>query len=336
MAFFGVTIEKIGKIWNHPNADKLELASCEGLGFQFVVPKGIYSLGQEVLYFPIDSILPDEYKEKFGIRAPGRIKTVQMRGQYSQGFVYSLEKSIEFFKTDFKKMSPSEITLFFKVTKYEPPQKFQTIGTLVDLPIGQGIYDIENIARYLHVWSSLLEQECVITEKLEGTNISISKYDGQTFVCQRANAIIEKPDVPNAYWEAARQTGLLEKIKNLNYSSIAVFGELCGPSIQNNIYKLEKHTIFIFDVKIDGKWLNVDQLKAFCDEHDILTVPVIARGLLKTILGEKSIDEYADGFSVLFNTLREGVVIKPVIEQFDPELRRVILKKQSLKYLAQD
>jgi RNA ligase (TIGR02306 family) len=336
MAFFGITVEKIGKIWPHPKADKMELASCEGLGFQFCVGKDVYTVGQEVLYFPTDTILPEEYKEKIGIRAPGRIKTVQLRGEYSQGFVFSLAKANEIFGVDFKTKSPNEITLFFKATKYEPPQKFSTVGELVPLPEGQGIYDIENVDRYLEVYNDLLSKRCYLIEKLEGTNISISRKDGIISVCQRANAIIEKPEAPNAYWEAARNSGLIEKLQKITDQDIVLMGELLGPSIQNNIYKLDKHTIILFDIRIGGRWLSCPEFYKICDEQNIEAAPILDVVILKDILAGKTIGEYANGFSRLFNTLREGVVIHPEVEEFHPELRRVILKKHSLSYKTQE
>lgn len=63
MSEFGVTLEKISKIWEHPNADRLELASIEGMTYQFVVPKGQYIEGDAVLYFPVDSLIPQEHLE---------------------------------------------------------------------------------------------------------------------------------------------------------------------------------------------------------------------------------------------------------------------------------
>lgn len=336
MAFFGITVEKIGRVWAHSNADKLELASCEGLGFQFCVGKGVYQAGTEVLYFPIDTVLPEEFKEKIGIKAPGRIKTIQLRGEYSQGFVFPLAKATEIFGKDFKSMPPEEITLFFRATKYDPPQKFISIGELLPLPEGQGIYDIENVDRFLEVFNSLQDVECVVTEKMEGTNISVCRYDSEIIVCQRANAIREKDGAANAYWEAARQSGMIDKIKNIPGKSVVLMGEMIGPSIQSNIYKLDRHTILIFDIKIDGRWLAFDALDKLCKEHDLKTVPLLARGKLKEILAGKTLDDYADGFSTLLNTLREGVVVKPVIEQFHPELRRVILKKHSRKYKSKE
>lgn len=336
MAFFGITVEKIGKIWPHPKADKMELASCDGLGVQFCVGKNQFKVGDEVLYFPTDTILPEEFKEKLGIRAPGRIKTVQLRGEYSQGFVFPLQKAIEIFGVDFKKKSPAETTLFFKATKYEPPQKFSTVGELVPLPEGQGIYDIENVDRYPLIFESLLEKRCYVTEKLEGTNISISRKEGHLYVCQRANAIIEKPGQSNAYWEAARQSGLIEKISTITQRDIVLMGEMIGPSIQNNIYKVDHHKIILFDMRIDGRWVDAPDFYKIGQELQIETAPILGIGFLKEILQGKSIGEYANGFSTLFNTLREGIVIRPEKEEYHPELRRVILKKHSLSYKTQE
>ena len=55
-----------------------------------------------------------------------------------------------------------------------PPQILLAAGELVPLPEGQGVYDIENVDRYLDVYKELLLKND-ITEKLEGTNISISR-----------------------------------------------------------------------------------------------------------------------------------------------------------------
>lgn len=336
MAFFGITIEKIGRIWKHPRAEKLELAACEGLGFQFCIPKGNYEIGQEVLYFPVDTILPEEFKTKMGLRAPGRIKTIQLRGEYSQGFVFPLSEAKKIFDCDFKTLPVEEITLFFHATKYEPPQKFVSAGELLPLPEGQGIYDIENIDRYVDVWQDLLDKDCVVLEKIEGTNISISKKEGELFVCQRANSIKEKEGIANAYWEAARKSKLLDKIQYLPDSDIVLMGELIGPSIQSNIYKLSEPKILIFDIRINGRWQDYKTFKKICQDLDVEVVPEIAQGRLRDILNGKTVEEYADGFSKLFNTLREGIVVKPLVEEFHPKLRRVILKKHSLRYQSQD
>ena len=62
MSDFKVEVVRIKEILEHPNADKLELATIKG--WQCVIPKGIYKAGYVVIYIPIDSILPQEIEEK--------------------------------------------------------------------------------------------------------------------------------------------------------------------------------------------------------------------------------------------------------------------------------
>lgn len=100
MAFFGVTIEKIDKVWKHPNADALDLASLEGITFQFVVGKDSMKPGDKVVYFPVDSLLPEEVKavlpevivSKLSGKDRNRIKTNRLRGEISQGLAFGIEE----------------------------------------------------------------------------------------------------------------------------------------------------------------------------------------------------------------------------------------------------
>lgn len=113
---FEVTVRVIDKIWPHPTADRLELASVGGLAFQLVCQKGIYTVGQKVVYFPVDSLLPQWIIDKLDLwgkdehgnvirdaagrvvktmlvgDAQNRIHTVQLRGEISQGMMCPAEE----------------------------------------------------------------------------------------------------------------------------------------------------------------------------------------------------------------------------------------------------
>src|SRR5437016_3565087 len=81
-----VPIALIEKITAHSNADSLELAQV--LGWQLVVRKGEYQVGDQVVYFPIDTMLPLELSERFGVTkylSKGRIKCAKLRGEPSFG-----------------------------------------------------------------------------------------------------------------------------------------------------------------------------------------------------------------------------------------------------------
>ncbi len=98
-----VTVETITALTPIPNADAIESASVRG--WNVVVRKGEFSIGQAVLYFEIDSALPLS-DPRFAFLAargtkildPGtetervvhRLKTARLRGVYSQGLVLAL------------------------------------------------------------------------------------------------------------------------------------------------------------------------------------------------------------------------------------------------------
>ena len=95
MSNFAVTIEKIEEIAPHENADRLELGRVAGMTFQFVVQKDTYKPGDEVIYFPLDSLIPEPLQEDLGVAgylSKGRVRTVELRGMISPGLVCPLMK----------------------------------------------------------------------------------------------------------------------------------------------------------------------------------------------------------------------------------------------------
>lgn len=59
--------------------------------------------------------------------------------------------------------------------------------------------------------------------------------------------------------------------------------------------------------------------------------------MLKEWMKEKSIIEASNGKSQLYNTLREGIVIKPIIESYSKDLNgRLILKQRDPVYLSKN
>ena len=115
----------------------LELAKVEGLDFQFVVRKGSYKVGDYVVYFPVDSLLPDDLikfinmEGKFSGKNHNRVKTIKLRGRISQGFALNVDTVLEFLEqkindqTEYEKivkeMQPFEnMAELLNVEKFEP------------------------------------------------------------------------------------------------------------------------------------------------------------------------------------------------------------------------
>lgn len=344
MAFFGVTLEIIEKILPHPNADKLELGVLHDMTFQFVVPKGIYKPGDRVLYFPLDSVIGNETLEKMGLIGKlsgsqhNRVKTIKLRGEISQGLI----GSVDLVSNEIIQQGTEAITTFLGVTKYDPDifipgTKGIRPDNLLPLPEGLSAYDIEGIDRNKRIANLLLSQPIEITEKIEGTNFSITLDQlGNLFVNQRNFSI--KQDDNNVYWNTAKKLNLHTKIFDIANeflaNNITIYGELVGPSIQKNYYNLSDYKIFVFDIKINNKWINTHSLHNICLSYGICEVPVLFKGNLN--LTPEQLKEYSNGKSVLIDKLREGIVIKPLIEDDLIGFGRLILKQRSPEYLAKE
>ena len=123
MSEITVTVERIAAIEPHPNADKVEIAKI--LGTQTIVPKGQYTVGQHVVYFPPDIMLPLSVSEGLGVqkylksamfdgkRIACRVAACRLRGTPSYGFI-SPDIGGTWNVGDDK-------TEFYSAQKYEPP-----------------------------------------------------------------------------------------------------------------------------------------------------------------------------------------------------------------------
>lgn len=82
------TIQRIQNIRPHNNADALELADV--LGWQVVVKKGEFSVGELIVYVCIDSVLPERPEFEFLRNKHFRIKPIRLRKEYSNGICFPL------------------------------------------------------------------------------------------------------------------------------------------------------------------------------------------------------------------------------------------------------
>ena len=137
----------------------------------------------------------------------------------------------------------------------------------------------------------------------------------------------------------------LDKLANaireyLEATQVTLRGEYIGPGVQKNIYKLKENTVKIFDVMVDGRYISWKLVQKLIDVidtygvYDNILVPQLYFGKLKDWLGDKTIVEASHGKSKLADTLREGIVIKPIEEQEHANIGRLIIKQRDPQYLA--
>ena len=347
MAFFGVTVATIKTSRVHPDADRLSICEIEGSSFQFVTGKNEYKPGDKVLYFPIDSVMPEELQAKMGLTGKlagkefNRIRTARLRGAISQGIVGRLDLLDEY-NVD-ENSTSEEITQALSIIKYEKPPRLEKAGVLLSLPCGMSEYDIEGADKFSNVFNKLMDQKVCITEKMEGENFSatISVSDGKFFVNKRNNTIIPIEGMEHVFWAVAKKYKLEESLRELlDYIEatefITVYGELVGAGIPGNIYKFKEQRLYIYDLLVDGKFIDATDFLMHASMHfDAPIVPVLEdKIVLSEWLNGRTIQEASTGNSVFGDFLREGVVIKPLVEQHDSDLGgRLILKQRSPEYL---
>ena len=78
-------IETIAEIKPIKGADKIELAYV--LGWQCVVKKGEFKVGDKIIYVEVDSVMPERPEFEFLRDRKFKIKTIKLKGQISQGLV---------------------------------------------------------------------------------------------------------------------------------------------------------------------------------------------------------------------------------------------------------
>ena len=344
MSFFGVTIEKVGFVQEVPDSLYLDMIKPVGKDIQGIVGRGLYKVGDSFLLIPVDALVPEELLVKLNLsgklngKQKNRVSTRLLRKCLSQCLPAPMS-----LLEGLSDLSTESITAYLGITKYEPPEVPCQGGVLYPLPFFCKHYDIESCDRFTDVADYLMDMPVYITEKLEGTNWSIS-YDvvaDKIYINQRNYTIVEEGAAENMYWRAARKQDMITKVKELAKilqakNTLSIYGELLGPGIQGNIYQLKESQVFPFDVKMDGVWQEFSMFSKVSTLLDFVTVPRLAVGItLRDWLDGKTVKEKSTGRSVLNNTIyREGIVIKPMDETYSEILAgRLFLKQRSPEYL---
>jgi RNA ligase (TIGR02306 family) len=156
-----------------------------------------------------------------------------------------------------------------------------------------------------------------VTEKLEGSSMTVYQIKGEFGVCSRNLDLKETEG--NSFWATARKDGIQEKMATVDeYWDFAIQGELIGPGIQGNIYNLKECEFRVFDVyNIQaGEYLSPQDRRRLIERMDLKHVPIIAYTAdMYQTLGITDIPQllaFAEGKSDLADVEREGIVFKQV------------------------
>ncbi len=320
MSIFKVEVVKINSVNPHPNADRLDIATIVGMAYQVITAKGNFLAGDLAFYFPIDSVIPDELLDKFGIRSyySKKLRAAKLRGIFSEGLLIPVD-------ANFNGNVGDDFTTYFGVTKYEYPIPRNMSGD-IESHIGQYKFPSpEHLKRYRDILQ--VEEEVVVTEKIHGTNFTVLVDEDGTHIS--SHNYFWKNDAINKNLVYIRAYNEHDFLQNLPINT-QIFGEIYG--VQNIKYGLSngKIGVAIFAVKSNGKFLDYDEFKTFCDFYSLPQVPVLYRGAYSL----EAVSQFNNNNSVIDeNSIMEGVVVQPIKERTHQEIGRVVLKLISDRYL---
>jgi RNA ligase (TIGR02306 family) len=312
------TIRKIDALRPIEGADAIECAIVGG--WTCVVKRGEYTAGDLAVYCEIDSFIPTtiapfltkpgQYAKTFEGVEGERLRTVKLRGQLSQGLLLPMHVLTNYGADLFEGYDVSE-TLGIK--KYEAPVPAELAGEV------KGMFPsvipktdqerIQNLSAELAVWKTE-ELTWEVTEKLDGSSMTVYVMDGEVGVCSRNLDLKRNPD--NSLWRAAIRHDLEEKLK-IAGGNIAVQGELIGNGIQGNKYKMRDQDFYVYDIyDIDaGRYYTPAERKAFVEVFKLNHCPVLHSNT-EIIDSVESLLKLAEGKSVMgtVGCEREGLVFK--------------------------
>lgn len=277
------TMREIADIQPIPGADAIEVATIDG--WEVVVKKGEFAIGDYCIYFEIDSMLPvnnaafkflEARAKLYDGKMRARVKTIKLRGQLSQGIALPIGAF------SFEELANQAHALdeALDIVKYEPPQDGSGCNPGGTFPIFIPKTDEERcqniFGKYSAKYKDVIFQKSL---KLDGSSITMAwvtdpdqfvdldteeelyahNYDDAQFLVASRNQVLRyNPD--SKWWMGVENYQIIDRLKALG-KSIAIQGELMGPGIQKNRENFNEYKIFAFRI-----WF-IDEQRFATDEE---------------------------------------------------------------------
>lgn len=336
------TIRTIASTRPIQGADRIEVAQVDG--WECVVKKGEFEVGQQIVYVEVDSVMPERPEFEFLRDRKFRVRTIKLRGQVSQGLVLPLD----ILPAGNYKLG-DDVTELLGVTKYDPQaqqeallltkqpktptnpvvkflMRFKWYRRLFMKPKRKGGFPdwiVKTDETRIQNLTTLFDIErkkgtlFSVTEKVDGQSATyflqkISRRKYEFGVCSR-NIRLGTPD-NSSYWTIARKYDIENVLKKLigEYQTIVLQGEICGDGIQGNKYHISGYDFFAFNLIYPDHKCTTAEIKETLAPFGIKSVPIVEEGkaLPETIA---ELVEYSKGKSVVRKEQkREGIVMRNV------------------------
>jgi hypothetical protein len=282
-------------------ADLIQKATC--LGWQVVVKKGEFQVGELVCYVQIDTVMPDKPEFEFLRERSFRVRTIKLRKTLSQGLIIPLPKGNwkegddltevvgvkKYEKVDNNPQveeRPRMPKVWYKkwvyLFKYNILYKlFPSLQKKMRSPFPKNlvpITDEERIQNIPHVLQQYAGKKFVLSYKLDGSSITIihQKVLGKSRfrICSRRFELHDtKNDWHKVFNETNFQDEVLKLVNHFGTNDIIVQGEAIG-KFNGNYHNLQREQIRLFNIYVDGERLNQMDFVNTCAANNIPHCPV--------------------------------------------------------------
>lgn len=323
-----------------PGADRIEAATV--LGWQVVVGKGLYKVGDRVIFIEIDAFVPHTVDPTLSKGKPPRVfrglegerlRTIRLRGQISQGLI--IPDRFPDLLVD------SDVTAALGIIKYEVRVYTPGDGGVPRPSTFPGFLEktkLERVQNLTERFNELKMLDYERTEKVDGSSATAHIKDGVLGVSSHHQAREDTPD--DVFWTTLRKAKVLDALKAMG-DNWAFQGELIGPKIQRGHYELDDYEFLVFDCYNiqTGAYLLPAECRALCRQYNLEHVPVLdicaklpyatAAEFVKDVLDKADGHSYVDNHKPakrvqsegrhqtnrLIRTIREGDVYKANTER---------------------
>jgi RNA ligase (TIGR02306 family) len=335
-------ISQINEVKEIPGADNIEQAVIGG--WNCIVKKGEYKSGDFVAIATTDAVIPQELSDAMNVtnylRKGGRVRTVKLRGVYSECLVIPKQFLPIGYNAPGKDLMEA-----LDIYKYEPPVKQIQLASGKKIKYKENpnfhiYYKFPNLKNVVGMFTK--DDDVQITRKIHGTNArygivkksklslwdKVKKFfrltdewinyeyvygshnvekgsDSQGFYSTDVwREVADKYGIKERLWNYVKQ----QHIEDLG-SGFVIYGEIYGAGIQKNYdYGLKELEFAGFDVTIDGK---------YCTTHysEFIVTEVLGLNHVEELHVGKWSQEIQDKYT--FNNFidgtkvpHEGIVIK--------------------------
>ncbi len=317
MSEFRVSVVVISAIEKHPNADSLSITTLGGAGgYPVIFRTGEYREGDRAVYVPVGALVPANDPRWSFLGTHLEIEAKKLRGVFSMGLLTPADPEWEVGR---------DVATELGITRAEPSEP--SVGDEPDPGLMPVYTDLEGLRAHPNILQE--DEEVVITEKIHGESARYTFANGRLYCGSRIRWKNPNADPCSAWWKTADQLELEERLASV--PGIGVFGEIFGNVTGMQYGKTgAARGLRLFDAMnlADRRYLDFDDFSAVAKRLDLPTVPILYRGPW-----QNDLRAMAEGNSTFANHVREGIVIKPTTERFDPRVGRVVLKLHGQGYL---